>query len=366
VRRVRIIAVFRIGRRAYEDASRLGILPGRRPPAIGDKINVRTGPLLEEGKVTIKPRSLVIGAATYVPGLRNFTGRKTGGTVSARYCYSVWLRHLCMLHWHGLPTTFETVAELGPGDSLGVGLAALLSGAKRYVGLDAVQYADSARNLQILEDLIVLFRNRTPIPDQVEFPLVQPPLSSYAFPAELLTSARLEAALNPVRLDTIRASLADPGTSLRDRGLVCYNAPWTMAMIEDATVDLVISQGVLQFVRDLPGVYKGMAGWLRSGGIMSHEIAFQSIGITTEWNGHWSCSDAIWRLAVGRRRHATNREPHSTHIALLQKMGCQVLTDERIVRRSGISRGELAPRFRHLTDEDLTTSSALIQVVKLA
>ena len=316
--------------------------------------------------MTIKPRSLVIGAATYVPGLRNFTGRKTGGTVSARYCYSVWLRHLCMLHWHGLPTKFETVAELGPGDSLGVGLAALLSGAERYVGLDAVRYADSARNLQILEDLIELFRNRTPIPDQMEFPLVQPPLSSYAFPAELLTSARMEAALNPVRLDTIRASLADPGTSLRDGGLVCYNAPWTMAMIDDATVDLVISQGVLQFVRDLSGVYKDMAGWLKLGGIMSHEIAFQSIGITTEWNGHWSCSDALWRLAVGRRRHATNREPHSTHIALLGKVGCQVITDERIVRHSGIGRPELAPRFRHMTDEDLVTSSVLIQAVKLA
>jgi hypothetical protein len=129
-------------------------------------------------------------------------------------------------------------------------------------------------------------------------------------------------------------------------------------MIEDAAVDLVFSQGVLQFVRDLPGVYTGMAGWLKPGGIMSHEIAFQSIGITTKWNGHWS-----W-LAVGRRRHATNREPHSTHIALLNKAGCQVVTDERIVRPSGISRAQLAPRFRHLTDDDLTTSSALIQAVK--
>src|SRR5216683_704623 len=232
---------------------------------------------LKEDKMTIKLRSLVIGAATYIPGLRSLTGRRTGGTVSARYCYSVWLRHLCMLHWHGLPTTFETVAELGPGDSLGVGLAALLSGAKSYIALDAVRYTDSARNLQILEDLIALFRNRAPIPDQVEFPLVQPPLSSYAFPAEFLTSARLEAALNPVRLDVIRAALANPATRLRDGGPVCYNAPWTMGMIEEAAVDLVFSQGVLQFVRDLPGVYTGMVGWLKPGGIMSHEIAFQSI-----------------------------------------------------------------------------------------
>jgi hypothetical protein len=99
---------------------------------------------------------------------------------------------------------------------------------------------------------------------------------------------------------------------------------------------------------------------------MSHESAFQSIGITTEWNGHWACSDALWQLAAGRRRHVTNREPHSTHIALLQKFGCRVVTDERIVRASRISRADLTHRFRHLSDQDLVTSSALIQAVKSA
>jgi len=315
--------------------------------------------------MSIKPRSLVIGAATYIPGMRRFTGRKTGGTNSARYCYSVCLRHLCMLHWHGLPTTFEAVAELGPGDSLGVGLAMLLCGAERYIAADAIRYADNARNLQILEDLIRLFRERAAIPDQTEFPLVQPPLHSYAFPADSLTPARIDAALNPTRLDAIRAAVANPSVSLRDGGRVSYCAPWATGMIEEASVDFVLSQGVLQFVRDLPGAYTAMAAWLKPQGIMSHEIAFQSIGITAEWNGHWACSDALWRVAVGRRRHATNREPHSTHIALVQKAGCHVVTDEHVVRRSGISRAQLAPRFRHLTDEDLVTSSALIQAVKL-
>ena len=316
--------------------------------------------------MSVKTRSLIVGIATYIPGFRSLTGRKTGGTVSARYCYAVWLRHLSLLHRHGLPTNFETVAELGPGDSLGVGLAALLSGAERYVALDAVRYADSASNLQILEDLIALFRNRAPIPDYVEFPLVQPPLSSYAFPAEFLTSTRLEAALNPDRLDVIRAAVANPGTSLHDGGPVCYIAPWKPGVIENGTVELVLSQTVLEFPHDLAGMYAEMCRWLKPGGIMSHEIDFKSLGITVEWNGHWSCSDALWRLAAGRRRHRLNREPHSTHIALLQKMGCRVVCDERTVQPSGVTRAQLAPRFRHLTDEDLTTSSALIQAVKLA
>jgi len=316
--------------------------------------------------VAVKTRSLIVGMATYIPGLQSLTGRKTGGTVSARYCYAVWLRHLSLLHRHGLPTTFETVAELGPGDSLGVGLAALLSGAERYVALDAVRYAASARNLQILEDLILLFRHRTPIPDQAEFPLLQPPLASYAFPADLLTSTRLEAALTPARLDMIRAAVANPGTSLHDRGPVYYIAPWEPGLIENGTVEFVFSQTVLELPHDLAGIYAEMCRWLKPGGIMSHEIDFKSVGMTVEWNGHWSCSDALWRLAAGRRRHRLNREPHSTHIALLRRMGCRVVCDERTVRPSAITRAQLAPRFRHLTDEDLTTSSALIQAVKLA
>lgn len=314
----------------------------------------------------MKPRSLMVGVATRVPGLRNLTGRRTGGTVSSRYCYSVWLRHLCMLHWHGLPTTFQTVVELGPGDSLGMGLAALLCGAERYVALDAVRYADSARNLQVLEDLIALYRDRAPIPDQKEFPLVQPPLPSSVFPADFLTPERLEAALSPRRLDAIRAALAKPGTHLRDGAPICYNAPWTGDMVDEGTVDLVVSQGVLQFVHDLSGAYATMARWLKPGGVVSHEIAYQSIGITTEWNGHWACSDTVWKLVVGNRRHATNRVPHSAHLALLQEAGCRIVTDERIKRPLGISRAQLAPRFRYLTDEDLTTSSALIQAVKVA
>lgn len=316
--------------------------------------------------MSLKLGSLAVGMATYVPGLRNLTGRKTGGTVSARYCYSVWLRHLAMLHGSALPTKFDTMAELGPGDSLGIGLAAILSGTERCLALDAVRYADSLRNLQIFEDLIALFRDRAPIPDDAEFPLVQPLLPSYAFPADVLTSVRLDAALNPKRLELIRTFIDSPAATARADAPLCYVAPWEPGAIPEASVDLVLSQTVLEFPGDLAGIYAEMCRWLKTGGVMSHEIDFKSIGMTTEWNGHWSCSDAAWCLAAGKRRHRINREPHSTHIALIEKMGCRIVRDERTIRPSAITREQLAPRFRHLTDEDMVTSSALVQAVKLA
>lgn len=312
----------------------------------------------------VKKSALLVGLATYVPGIRALSGRKTGGTDSARYCYSVWLRHLCTLHRGGLRTTFETMVELGPGDSIGMGLAALLSGVGSYVALDAVPYINAKRNLSIFDELITLFRDRAPIPDAAEFPLVCPRLPSYAFPAEILTSARLNAALQPGRLDAIRAAIGNPATNAREGKPVCYVAPGDPRTIDSGTVDLVVSQTVLELPPDLPRLYFEMARWLKPGGLMSHEIDFKSIGLTSEWNGHWSCSDLVWRLIAGRRRHRLNREPHSTHIALMQKAGCRVVCDERTVKPSDITRQQLARKFRHLSDEDLSTSSALIQAMK--
>jgi hypothetical protein len=76
------------------------------------------------------------------------------------YCYEVWLKHLTLLWANGLRTIPDTVAELGPGDSLGTGLAALLSGANHYYALDIIRYADTPRNLMIFDQLVDLFQRR--------------------------------------------------------------------------------------------------------------------------------------------------------------------------------------------------------------
>src|SRR5450631_1044571 len=129
----------------------------------------------------MKIGALARGLATYIPGIatlhRHIT--HTGGTDSARYCYSVWLRHLIKRYQSGLFIRPPSrVAEFGPGDSIGIGLAALLCGADRYYGLDALPLANLRRNLSVLDELVELFRARLPIPGDVEFPNVRPKLRS--------------------------------------------------------------------------------------------------------------------------------------------------------------------------------------------
>ncbi len=125
---------------------------------------------------------------------------RTGGSGSARYCYSVWSRHLVKASDAGLSTEPRSVIELGPGDSIGVGLAALLTGADSYVALDRMAFARRSANLDVLDELIELFQHRSPIPGDSEFPQIRPTLDNYAFPGSVLPAERLDEGLQPDRL----------------------------------------------------------------------------------------------------------------------------------------------------------------------
>ena len=64
------------------------------------------------------------------------------GTLSATSCYSIFLRHICLLRGVGVPHVPRIVVELGPGSSLGTGFAALIAGAEKYYALDLVKFSN--------------------------------------------------------------------------------------------------------------------------------------------------------------------------------------------------------------------------------
>jgi hypothetical protein len=306
------------------------------------------------------------GLLTYVPIAEKRMVKSTRGTTSARYCYSVWLRHLAMAHEGGLLAAPApvAVAELGPGDSLGIGLAALLSGTSRYVALDVVPYADPARNLAVLDELVALFQKRAPIPDATEFPAVKPYLPSYEFPRRILTDDHLSRALSPRRLAAIRRALERVNETAGEVA-IAYRVPWYQAsVIERDSVDMLYSQAVLEHVDDLATTYAAMASWLKPGGFASHEIAFSAHQLTPEWNGHWTISDPVWKVIRGKRPYLLNREPASTHIGFLKRSGLQIVNEVRMQVKSDVARKRLARRFRDMSDDDLTTQAMFVQAVK--
>ncbi len=310
----------------------------------------------------MKIRQILHGLATLIPGVVPIFGRGGGGTKSARYCYSVWLRHLVATFESGLWNNPQSVAELGPGDSLGVGLAALVSGVETYDAFDVVKHAQVKRNEATLDEIIVLFRQRAGIPGEEELPEVKPRLASYAFPGHILTEVHLAAALDQARLDRIRESVRHPnvpGSMIAYR--TCY---FDESAIERDSIDLLFSQAVLEHVDDLLGAYRAMRLWLKPGGVISHEIDFRCHKTAHDWNGHWGYSDRIWALIRGKRSYLLNREPCSRHLQLMADNGFEVAGSDREKIASCLAKAALAPRFRQLSEDDLTTCTAHLLGVK--
>jgi hypothetical protein len=304
-------------------------------------------------------KAMADGLATFIPRVRHWFFKGTSGTDEARYCYSVWLRHLVMAARSGLSQTPSVVAELGPGDSLGIGLAALLSGAERYYAFDMVRHANCEGNLKVFDELVQLFSKRTDIPNQEEYPQIKPSLDCYRFPVHILGEEQVRKALDQRRIDSIRRALRGEPTQ---EVVVSYRVPWLKnTVVEPGSVDMIFSQAVLEHVDDLERTYLACHRWLKPGALMSHQIDFRCHGLAYNWNGHWTYTDWLWRLIRGTRPYFLNRQPYSTHRSLIEAARFEILLEQRISQHSPLKREELAPRFRALSDVDLTTSGWFVQ-----
>jgi hypothetical protein len=299
---------------------------------------------------------LLRGMGTWAPGLYSPEKRKTGGSVSARYCYSVFLRHLCLLHSCGLPTRHETVAELGPGETIGISLMGLLLGARQAEALDVVRYANISGNARILEDLVGLLRERAAIPDEQEFPQVYPRLSAYGFPP-FLEERRASAAADTSRVERIQAALREEPSDLSIRYYVPWQDCWARA---SPGVDFIISQAALEHVEDIESVHRALAAGLRIGGIVSHVIDFKSHEMTAGWDGHLQYGDLTWKIVKGRRPYLLNRRSPSDHLRAMEASGFEIARTWRAIVPPTLSRPDLPPRFRDWSDEDRSTTTMVV------
>lgn len=157
-------------------------------------------------------QSIANGLGTLIPAVGGLANSAAGSPVGARYFYSVWLRRLAGIAKVRPRITYEVVAELGPGNALGLGICALLSCARRYIGLDRLAFGPRADNLRLLAELHALFQARAPISADDKFPGVYSKLPDYAVPPDVLADDTLNASLAPARLARPREAGARQGS----------------------------------------------------------------------------------------------------------------------------------------------------------
>ena len=283
----------------------------------------------------------------------------TGGTISARYCFSVYMRHLITAYNNGFAKIPRKVAEFGPGDSIGTGLCAMLCGADEYYSLDFVKYANSERNLLIFNELVEMFKQKSPIPGDDEFPKVNPKLLDYSFPSNILTDDILKKSLDESRLERIKNIIISGHENGKEK--IVYIAPWNEGNICLTNVDFIFSQAVLEHIDELESVYTFFAKILSPGGYMAHVIDFKSHKIAPKWNGHWGYSEKLYKLYKGKLPYLLNRQPLSVHENLLKKNGFDIIqVDKTYTTENSIKRKQLKHPFKDMSDDDFTVSGAYV------
>ena len=312
----------------------------------------------------MKIRSVVKGAMSFIPGANKLLPKPIAGNhPGTAYYYGVWMKHLALLANGGMRRVPQTVAELGPGDTLGVGIAALLCGATTFYGLDIFAHTNPTENLKVLDELAAMFRARAPRPTK-GWPDFDELLDANLFPSGILTPDTLAASLDPARQAAI-ADILRGAPRERSPVTLAYRVPWNDGgVIERDSVDLLLSQAVLEHVAELEKTYRAMHQWLRPGGYISHQIDFRSHNLTPEWNGHRSIPDWLWTIMVGRRDYLINREPWSVHKRLIEDSGFEITCVLQQYRQDGIPRSRLAARWRDITDDDLACSEVFVQARK--
>ena len=138
---------------------------------------------------------------------RKFKTKGTGRKIDARYYYSAYMRHIVCLYECGMTHIPKRVVELGPGDTLGMGICSLLMGTDEYFAFDIKKHTNVNTNLKILDDLVLLFKNKSDIPNDNEFPGVKPVLNSYSFPEHIFNDEHLQKFLTDDRINNIRQAL---------------------------------------------------------------------------------------------------------------------------------------------------------------
>jgi hypothetical protein len=226
-----------------------------------------------------------------------------------------------------------------------------------------LKHASFANGEAVLDEIISLYQSHAPIPNEARHANIRPRLHDYSFPAEIARQLRVDEGT----ISNLRHDIAALAAGAQGR-MLSYLVPWTEESIGPNSVDLVVSQAVLQELAhgqnrsELRRAINATASWLRPGGVASHQIDLGMYGLRP-WNIHWTWSDFVWELVRGRRENFVNREPLSTYLALFEEAGLSIISVEVELQR-GADAKSLNHRFRDLDLRDREARSVHLVVKK--
>ena len=268
------------------------------------------------------------------------------------YCYSIWMRHL--KYWSLVNNEIpNTVIEIGPGNSLGVGIAALISGSNKLYTLERTQYWNNDTNIRVFDELVGFFKMKKET-EQIKENTKQMSLKKLDFPSQILSKNHMIKCLNEDRLKKIRKELLDPFNP--NNAFIQAIIPWeNTEQIESDSVDFIFSHTVLQHIDNLSYVYRSMSKWLKKGGCISHKIDFKSMNTTRLWNQHWTLNDLEWGIVTGQT-NLINRAPLSSHLKLIEDNNLEIIYEISELSENELKTEDLSEAYKHLDTNDLTTS----------
>jgi hypothetical protein len=267
-------------------------------------------------------KAFIYGFLTFIPGvttvLRKRKKKSTHSGSSAEFCYALWLSLLVFFKENGVKPELKRIGEIGNGGSFGVGFCAILSGSEEYYALDIEEIFDKDQNLKLLDDIVLLFKKRTAIPNK--FNVLNIKINKYEYPEDLINPLFLQKEI----ISEIRNDILN-GFKGSNRIRIIMN--WHIS--NSLNLDFVFSRAVMEHVFDPNVVYGGIYSQLNQNAYMFHDIELHSHGITKKIDGHYHIPTFVWRIIFGKRTYMLNRWDLEKHLVFIVEAGFKVLKTQK-------------------------------------
>ncbi len=263
-------------------------------------------------------KALAKGLLTYLPGSSYLLNKKKQSSEHSgshsEFCYTLWLSILVLFKENGIHPLLNEVGEIGCGGSLGVGICALLTGTKKYYPLEIDVLFDKELNLKMLDELVVLLKNKTRIPEK--YVQLNTKIKNYNYPEDSIKPLFLqEGVITEIREDIIN--------EFRNSKRIVLVKNWDKS--PSFNLDFIFSRAVMEHVSAPDSIYEAINHHLKTGSFMFHDIEYHSHGLTKRIDGHYSVPDYVWKIIYGKRQYFLNRWKPKDHLTSIIDKGFQIL-----------------------------------------